>query len=69
MSVSPIFAQTPPVGWLIVVLGLYALVGIPIVFWGLSRTRKRGLAWVLLPVLALITTTGLWLYVDHQVHL
>lgn len=68
MSESTIFASSPPMGWMIVALGVYALVGLPIVFWGLSRTAKRGLAWILLPVLSGITTAGLWLYVTRQVH-
>lgn len=67
MSPPTLFAVTAPVGWTITVLVLYALVGIPIVFWGLARTEKRGLAWVLLPVLAGITSVGLWLYVNTQV--
>jgi hypothetical protein len=60
-----VLAATAPVGWIIVALAVYVLVGIPVVFWGLARTGKRGLAWVLLPVLSGIATTALWLYV-HQ---
>ncbi len=60
-----LLATTAPVGWIIVALALYVLVGIPVVFWGLTRTAKRGLAWVLLPLLSGLATTALWLYV-HQ---
>lgn len=69
MSPPAVIASTPPVAWLAIVLAAYSLVGIPVVFWGLTRTRKRGLAWLLLPILVAITTTGLWLYVNRQVTL
>lgn len=68
MFASPLLAATAPVGWSITALTVYALIAIPVVFWGLTRTGKRGLAWVLLPVLSGITTVGLWLYVHQQVH-
>lgn len=67
MSATTLLASTPPLGWIIVVLAAYSLVAIPVTFWGLTRTGKRGLAWVTLPVLAAVTTAGLWLYVDAQV--
>ncbi len=59
-------AAIPPVGWTIAVLAVFALVLLPLVFWGLARTGKRGLAWVALPVLAVVTTSGLWLYATQQ---
>ncbi|HET8930760.1 MAG TPA: hypothetical protein VFN21_08905 [Acidimicrobiales bacterium] len=68
MSGPTLFAATASVGWSITVLALYALIGIPIVFWGLTRTGKRGLAWVLLPLISAVATIGLWLYVHQQVH-
>ena len=61
-----VFAATAPVGWIIVALAVYVLIGIPVVFWGLTRTGKRGLAWVLLPILSGLATTALWLYVNQQ---
>lgn len=63
-----VFAVTPPVGWLAITLAAYAFVGLPVVFWGLGRTGKRGLAWVIVPILVAITTVGLWLYAHRQVH-
>lgn len=68
MSGPPLLAVTASVGWSITALAVYALIGIPVVFWGLTRTGKRGLAWVLLPVISAVTTVGLWLYVHQQVH-
>lgn len=62
-----LFAATASVGWGVTALAAYALIGIPIIFWGLARTGKRGLAWVLLPILSGITTAGLWLYANQQV--
>ncbi|MBS1846982.1 MAG: hypothetical protein JST73_01785 [Actinobacteria bacterium] len=67
MLATFILASTPPVGWLLVVLALYTLVAIPLVFWGLGRTGKRGLAWAILPILASIATSCLWWYVNRQV--
>jgi hypothetical protein len=67
MPIAMLVASSPPVGWLVLVLGVYAAVLVPIVFWGLGRTGHRGAAWVILPLLALITTVGLWLYVHQQV--
>lgn len=67
MSFAPMLATTPPIGWLALALGSYALVLVPLVFWGLGRTGHRGLAWVLLPLLAVVTTLGMWLYVHQQV--
>lgn len=60
-------ATIPPVGWTIAVLAIFALVCLPLVFWGLARTGKRGLAWVTLPILCAITTGGLWFYATRQV--
>lgn len=60
------FAMIPPVGWTIAVLAVFALVLLPLVFWGLARTGKRGLAWVALPVLSVAATAGLWLYAAGQ---
>lgn len=65
---SRLFAVTAPVGWVLVALAAYVLVAIPLVFWGLGRVHKRGLAWFVLPVLSAITTTLLWLYVNQQVY-
>lgn len=59
-------AAIAPVGWTIVVLAVFALVCVPLLFWGLARVGKRGLAWIALPVLVGVTTTGLWLYATQQ---
>ncbi len=66
---APLVAATPPVGWLLLVLGLYALVLVPTVLWGLGRVRHRGLAWIILPVFSVAISGGLWLYVHQQVNL
>ncbi len=60
-------AAAPPVGWIVVVLAVYAALLVPVVFWGLGRTGHRALGWVLLPLLAAVTTFGLWLYAHQQV--
>lgn len=60
-----LLATTPPVGWLSVALGIYALVLVPMVLWGLGRAGRRGLGWVVLPVFSLVTSAGMWMYV-HQ---
>ncbi len=62
-----LLARTPPLGWCIVILALYALVAVPVIFWGLRRSGARGLAWVLLPILVAVATGGLWFYVHGQV--
>ena len=49
------------------VLVVYAVMLVPVVFWGLGRTGHRGIGWVMLPFLAAVTTAGLWLYVHQQV--
>lgn len=67
MSFPLLLATTPPVGWLVVVLVVYAAILVPVVFWGLGRAGHRGLGWVLLPLLTAVTTAGLWLYVHQQV--
>lgn len=68
MSLPFLVATTPPAGWLIVVLAVYAAILVPMVFWGLARAGHRGLGWVMLPLLAAVTTAGLWLYVHQQVN-
>jgi len=67
MPLPSLVATTPPVGWLIVVLAVYAVMLVPVVFWALGRAGHRGLGWVLLPFFAAVTTAGLWLYVHQQV--
>ena len=66
-AAEPLLAVVPPVGWLLVVLGVHALVVVPVVLWGLGRADHRGLAWVILPVFSAAITAGLWLYVHQQV--
>lgn len=66
---ASIVAATPPAGWLLLVLGLYALVFVPTVLWGLGRVGHRGLSWVILPVFSVAIATGFWLYVHQQVGL
>lgn len=67
MPIPPLLATTPPTGWLVLVVALYAIVLVPLVFWGLGRAGHRTLGWVLLPLLALFASAGLWLYVHQQV--
>lgn len=57
----------PPVGWLLVAMGIYAAVFVPVVLWGLGRADHRGLGWVILPFFALAITAGIWLYVRQMV--
>lgn len=59
-------ALIPPVGWMIAVLAIFALGCLPLVFWGLARTGKRGLAWITLPILSVVATGGLWLFAARQ---
>lgn len=61
-----ISTTAPPVGWLMLVVGVYAALFVPLVLWGLGRVQRRGLAWVILPVFALITSAGLWMYIHQQ---
>ncbi len=67
MSTGPIIAATAPLGWCLAAFAVYAIVAIPLVFWGLGRTGKRGVAWLVLPGLAAVAAVGLWLYVHDQV--
>ncbi len=59
-------ALTTPIIWLIVGLAGYALVAIPLVLWGLGRTNKRSLGWVVVPIVSFVASTVLWLYVNRQ---
>lgn len=67
MFASSVLAVTPPVGWLIVALAGYSLVVVPLVFWVLARLHRRGLVWLVLPVLAMAVTTGVWFATNGQV--
>lgn len=60
-------AAVPALGWLVLVLGVYALVFVPVVLWGLARANHRGLGWFVLPFFSVALTAGLWLYVHQQV--
>lgn len=60
-------AAVPALGWLVLVLGIYALVIVPVVLWGLARANHRGLGWIVLPFFSVTLTAGLWLYVHQQV--
>ena len=51
---------TPPVGWVVVAVVLYAAVIVPVVLWFLARLNRSNAAWVVLPLLALGTAVGFW---------
>lgn len=67
MPIAVDIAVMPALGWLVLVLSIYALVFVPVVLWGLSRANHRGLGWVVLTFFSLVLSAGLWLYVHQQV--
>jgi hypothetical protein len=56
---------TPPVGWVVLAVVLYAAVVVPVVLWFLARVNRSNAAWVVLPLLALGTAVGFW-FLGHS---
>ena len=56
---------TPPVGWVVLAVVLYAAVIVPVVLWFLARINRSNAAWVVLPLLALGTAVGFW-FLGHS---
>ncbi len=56
-----IAAASPPVGWLVLVLAVYASLALPALWWLLGATGRRTAARVAVPVVALVTSGALWL--------
>jgi hypothetical protein len=56
---------TPPVGWVVLAVVLYAAVIVPVVLWFLARVNRSNAAWVVLPLLALGAAVGFW-FLGHS---
>lgn len=52
--------RTPEIGWLVGFLAVYVVVAGPVVFFAVRRRRRPELAWVAVPLVALLFTSGSW---------
>jgi hypothetical protein len=52
--------RTPEIGWLVGFLAVYVVVVGPVVFFAVRRRQRPELAWVAVPLVALLFTSGSW---------
>ena len=52
--------RTPEIGWLVGFLALYVVVVGPVVFYAVRRRNRPELAWVAVPLVALLFSSGSW---------
>ena len=52
--------RTPEIGWLVAFLAVYVVIAGPVVFFAVRRRGRPELAWVAVPLVALLFSSGSW---------